>query len=226
VKRIRKGDEPAALSAWKVGKNWQANPPDWSEFPIAPREAVRQATSSEQGWICCYCCADIGAGDFHIEHFHPQGDYPAKRYEWRNLLASCEGVGVALPEGVLIESQKHCGHAKGDWFDAVLMADPQRAGIEGAFRFPLTGEVHPNKSLSAEQKAAVEETIRKLNLRAPSLVARRREVLAAATADADQMSDADWRQRYLELNNQGAFQEFWPALAYNYQRIWRGMLQP
>lgn len=226
MKRIRKGDEPPALKDWKRGKNWRAAPPNWDDFVGPPRGAVRESTSKDQGWICCYCCADISGGAYHIEHFQPQGEYLFKRYDWRNLLASCQGVGTPQPEGVPVDSQRHCGHAKDDWFDANLMVDPQRAGVEGSFRFPLNGQVYPNKTLSAERSAAVEETIKRLNLRAPSLVARRRGVLTTATADADQMSDADWRRHYLEPNDQGAFQEFWPALSYNYNRLWRDMLQP
>ncbi|MEN8219842.1 MAG: hypothetical protein ABFS56_26535 [Pseudomonadota bacterium] len=58
-----------------------------------------------------------------IEHFRPQKQYPELKLEYNNLLCSCQ-----------FELQKteprHCGNAKGSWFDENLTISPLEPSCE------------------------------------------------------------------------------------------------
>jgi uncharacterized protein (TIGR02646 family) len=219
VRHIYKSAEPAELLAWKVGKNWQGNPPPWLTLSSGASGAIRTTTSSDQRELCCYCTGTIGTGAFHIEHFRPQTSYPQLRFAWLNLLASCESYKKESFEGEPVETQLHCGHRKGDWFEEGITTDPQFANVEMKFRYPLSGKITPNKSLNAVDYAAVQTTIDNLNLNAPSLQLRRRASLAQAAKDANTISKEEWLARYLP-DDAASLPEFWAALKYNYEKHW------
>ena len=215
MKRIYKSAEPAALLAWKVGKNWQGNPPLWNELSAEASESVRITTSTDQRQLCCYCSGSIGIGAFHIEHFRPQKSNAPLRFAWGNLLASCESFKMEAFEGEPVETQLHCGHRKADWFEEGVTQDPQSANVESRFRYPLTGKVAPNKALDKAEYDAVQLTIDKLNLNAPARQMRRRRILTQAVVAAESLSKAEWLSIYLP-ENAASLPEFWPALKYNY----------
>jgi uncharacterized protein (TIGR02646 family) len=226
VKRIYKSPEPAALIAWKVGRDWQGNPPPWNELSKTASTAIINTASCDQAQLCCYCTGSISNGACHIEHIQPQGVaiYANLRFAWPNLLASCQGLplpGEATKN--LVKTQRHCGHSKGNWFDPALTINPTN-DVTGLFRFELDGRIKPHEALGDELSGAVQTSIDKLNLDAPSLRARRAEVLGVAAADAEEMDDANWRAEYLDAGPDGSFNEFWPALNYNYEKLFNAML--
>ena len=118
-----------------------------------------------------------------------------------------------------METRRHCGDAKANWFVENVTVDPTTAVVESLFRFPLSGKIFPSKTLQPIQYNAVDTTIAKLNLNAPSLVARRSALLAKATADSYTLDRASWRSCYLDLQGDQC-KEFWPALHYNYTKHW------
>jgi uncharacterized protein (TIGR02646 family) len=183
---------------------------------------VRAQLAIDQGHICCYCDGGIARGNFHIEHFRPRdphGPYERLTYRWANLLASCQTSRATPAEGAVIETQLHCGHAKGNWFEEGVTVSPLEPRVESLFRYTLRGKVHPSKTLRT-RKASVQTTIDKLNLNAPVLVARREQILKKADEDASSMTRTDWLAHYLSPNSDGLLQEFWRALQYNYDKHW------
>jgi uncharacterized protein (TIGR02646 family) len=150
----------------------------------------------------------------------PQEAYTERRYLWSNLLASCQGLGPDRVGDIPVALQRHCGAAKDNWFDEDLTVDPQHKDVERLFRYLLNGEVHPLKSLTDPLRQSVEVTIARLKLNSPTLVSRRKIVLDLAATDVESLSPAEWHVIYLEPDQTGALQEFWPALKYNYERIW------
>lgn len=216
---IRKGSEPAALTTWRSSIRPRGFIPPWNEFTNPPREEVRRLLSLEQRSICCYCCASIIGGNFHIEHFRPREYFDTLTYTWRNLLASCESWNRDSIDGEIVESQSHCGDAKGNWFECGVTTDPQSPSVEALFRFPLSGKIYPSKRLRSRYKQ-VQQTIDKLNLNAPSLVKRRSLLLTYAGQDVSVLPHAEWRSRYLLPDLDGTLHEFWPALNYNYNLLW------
>lgn len=181
---------------------------------------MRAHLARDQRYICCYCTGTIARGNFHIEHFCPRDADERLTYIWSNLLASCQGG-----RGGLVDGRRHCGAAKDNWFEQDMMVSPLKAAVEGLFRFPLSGKVFPDKGLAQQRYAAVELTITNLHLNAPSLVGRRSEILAKAAQDVGSMSRAEWHNFYLGEHD-GKLQEFWPALNYNYAKVWHSGFAP
>ncbi len=225
MKLIRKGNEPPELISWKNSIRPRGSIPSWDqEFPEDPKSAVRSKTSTDQYHICCYCAATISNGAFHIEHFRPRESYSALTYRWSNLIASCESYQLNNFEGKIIETQRHCGHAKSNWFEEGVTVDPQSANVYEYFRYTLVGKVFPVKNLSDEMYRSAKKTIERLNLNAPSLIERRKSILELAGKDAVEMSRIDWCERYINPGSSMILQEFWPALYYNYNKHWHSVL--
>lgn len=220
MKRIRKSAEPAHLAAWKARLRPRTLIPDWTDFDPHARKAVRATLRADQAQICCYCMGSIANGAFHIEHFKPRSDFKSLTYHWPNMLACCESYSHPAVNGVLVETQRQCGQAKDDWFVAGVTVDPQRATVEKLFRYRLDGKIAAEKSLNPQKKAGVEETIRRLNLNAPSLVERRKQLLTLATKSFEMLGRAEWRARYLGMPAGEPCHEFWGALAYNFAKHW------
>jgi uncharacterized protein (TIGR02646 family) len=175
---------------------------------------------ADQGLICCYCMGSIANGAFHIEHFKPRTAFERLTYSWRNLLVSCEGFSHPTVNGMLVESQGQCGQAKENWFVPGVTVDPQGAAVEAAFRYRLDSKIAAGKTLSRPKKNAIEETIKHLNLNAPSLVERRKQILTLATESFEKLGRAEWRASYLATPVGGPFNEFWAALAYKFNKHW------
>jgi uncharacterized protein (TIGR02646 family) len=220
VRQIRKGEEPGELAAWRAALRPRNAVPPWDEFGDPPRGAVRERLAADQIQLCCYCTGAIANGNYHIEHFKPRHPYRALTYRWKNLLASCESYRHPNVDGEIVETQRHCGEAKDDWFEEGVVVDPQHRDVESWFRYPLSGKVAASKQLSDARIVHVEKTIIKLNLNAPSLVARRRALLTLAGVDAAAMTRDRWLEQYLNPHRDAYIQEFWPALSYNYQKHW------
>ena len=79
--------------------------------------------TSEQGYICCYCGVAIDKGSCHIEHFKPQGIDETVRFDYFNLIVSCQGEDDKPRVPV------HCGHQKDNWYDKKLLVSPFCATI-------------------------------------------------------------------------------------------------
>lgn len=215
MKHIRKGAQPPELAAWKRSIRPKGSIPAWN-LPNPPRNTIRDLLTFEQLQLCCYCCGTIANGNFHIEHFCPRDGYEELTYTWKNLLASCQGGGDHM-----IDTRRHCGSAKDNWYVNDVTVDPRSAQVTRLFRFPFTGKIFPSKYLDPDTYAAVLLTIEKLNLCAPSLVSRRAALLEQANSHSLAMDRPMWLARYLNVHNR-KLQEFWPALNYNYKLHWSG----
>lgn len=161
--------EPAEVTAWKALANddWQ---PSYGNLMGQERRALRQALLAEQGHVCCYCNRRIvespaakNMAEFHIEHFRPQHAFEHLELEYQNLHASC--FKNDNPNG-----RRHCGPAKGDWFDEELTLSPLLDN-SALLRFGEDG------SISAGNEAAT-ETIKRLKLDHPMLVNERQAEIA------------------------------------------------
>ncbi len=101
MKYIVKQSSPQAFEDWKN----QETPKSWdndfhSNLPKNQEEGVfyysksqlRKQLLEEQGFICCYCQQEI-QDDFHtpIEHIKPRELFKELTFDYKNLLASCDG---------------------------------------------------------------------------------------------------------------------------------------
>jgi uncharacterized protein (TIGR02646 family) len=146
----------------------------WNSWSGTQKKNVIRALASAQGYVCAYCesrlSADVEPRDeaaYHAEHIvpvkHPDG--VARQFDWDNLVASCR-------KEFAVASPRHCGHGRGEWYDAACFIHPLQPHCEQAFVFNDLGEVLP-------AMGGAEETIARLNLNLERLVMRRREALNA-----------------------------------------------
>lgn len=161
--------EPAEVTDWKALANddWQ---PSYSNLMGQERRALRQALLTEQGHVCCYCNRRImespsvdNIAEFHIEHFRPQHAFEHLELEYQNLHASC--FKNENPNG-----RRHCGPAKGDWFDEQLTYSPLHDNSV-SIRYGADGSISGNNQ-------AADETIKRLKLDHPMLEAERQAEIA------------------------------------------------
>ncbi len=165
MRHFRKGNEPARFRAWKTAgnDNWT---PSYDELRDPEKSDLHGALIAEQHEACCYCGRPITESQSHIEHFRPQNrdsGFEHLRLEYGNLHASCNGRAT----------ERHCGHAKGNWFDENLAISPLDPTCEGRFRYDLNGKAGPQR----ETDDGAVEMIARLNLNASALADDRARAL-------------------------------------------------
>jgi len=165
MKYIIKQVEPDSFSAWKALENedWQ---PNFDNLQSPEKGNLKNSLLSEQGYLCCYCNAQVSAINSHIEHFKPQCDYPDLDLNYQNLLVSCS-------------VKKQCGDAKGNWFDSQQTMSPLSADCEQKLRYTDDGHIFP----FIDQGSDVYAFINKLNLDDAILVKKRREAIKGWLSD-------------------------------------------
>jgi uncharacterized protein (TIGR02646 family) len=166
VNFIFKQKEPAEFLKWKKTIGTPGNSGEWYDFKQPDKEAVHQSLLREQGFVCCYCEQGVSKDKSHIEHIKPQSSYPQHRFDYQNMLASCEG-----------NDGRHCGHKKDNWYDPLKFVTPLVSDCTTFFIFTSAGEIKPTDN--PERESAANETINRLNLNHSSLIANRKAVLNA-----------------------------------------------
>jgi len=155
----RSPNPPACLAQQPPGQ-------DWDVFSGTPcYDSVRDSLRQEQLYLCCYCEAEVGLDDNHVEHLVPRSTDAQWTYRYDNLAASCNG-GTG--------DNRHCGHKKGGEYDAARFSPPHNPATCGLFRYLSNGVVEPAWGLSPQDNAKAEYLIELLNLKCPSLTGRRR----------------------------------------------------
>ena len=206
MKYIIKGTEPQSFIDWKTASGPYASIP-WSDFLNPVKSDVHEALLYNQGSICCYCQIRIGKKFSHIEHIRPQTD-SATRYEYTNMLASCEG---GAPDSR--PRELHCGHAKGNWFDEPLMVSALEPGCESFFKYTLSGDIYAVEDPGKEKAAS--ETIKRLGLNITKLRRSRQEAFEGITQAIDSLNENEIRQLIVAFENRNAdgfFGEFCAAI--------------
>lgn len=201
MKRIKKGLEPLAFSQWKALENddWK---PSYGDLSGAVKKAVTDSLMQEQGNICCYCEQAITPSDSHIEHLNPQEHAEALALDYGNMLRSCQN---RLKKG----QPRHCGNAKGSWYEAKHFISPLMQGCEERFAFDGFGNIQP----ASETDTAAAITIQTLALDIPKLNTARREALAPfLDPELTPQEMTDFAEGYLRTNPDGGFNSFWTTI--------------
>ena len=203
MKYIVKGQEPTKFAEWKALANdeWQ---PTYSDLRGEEKEAVKTALMEEQGYICCYCECKLDNEDSHIEHIIPQSEDSSAALDFSNMACSCQkpkNRGIPL----------HCGNKKGNWYEAKSFVSPLEPDCEQCFAFTDDGHIH-----SAEHRnEAARETISRLGLDIPKLVALREAAIAPFQDENLTPSEVQkFAINYLKRTPQGTFNEFWTTIKY------------
>ncbi|MFT4929251.1 MAG: hypothetical protein ACI8WB_005382, partial [Phenylobacterium sp.] len=106
-------------------------------------------------------------------HLKPQQTFAPNILDYDNLLCSCQ---LELSKG----EPRHCGNAKGSWYDASLLVSPLDSTCEQQFTFTLDGYINP-----AGDNAASVQTIKHLALDSDKLRNMREAVIEAFIMDDD-----------------------------------------
>ena len=222
MKYIQKSAEPTSLSTWKIKQG--AKIPTWKSFGrTVVKGQLLEILLKEQGYICCYCGVAIDKGNCHIEHFKPQGIDETVRFDYFNLIVSCQGEDQQPRVPV------HCGHQKDNWYDEKLLVSPLIANCAGFFKYSAAGEILPTEETS--KKLAAETTIEKLALNIPKLQRMRQ---AAIDAELELLADEDFNEEeirniikdYLELNDDGKYQQFCATIVYILENYYCNSINP
>ena len=133
-------------------------------------------------------------GQQPYQHFRPKRKFPELQLDYTNLHCSCQREpSVGEP--------RHCGYAKGSWFNAELLVSPLAPDCEDRFRFTASGEILPRR----DDDAGAKETIRRLRLDLPKLRALRAAAVNVlynlATTEIRQLLARDTEGRFLDFHS-------------------------
>ena len=203
MKHIKKGNEPDGFVKWKNSgnENWK---PAYEHLKGHGKILVLNELKKDQGYICCYCERSIDHDDCHIEHFKPQHTYPELSLEYNNMLCSCQRN---IEKGTPL----HCGSSKGHWYDENLMVSPLDPTCEDAFKFTFDGLIKPKDD--KDSKAI--KTISVLNLGINKLNTLRKKAIEPFIDETISEEELGlFVKNYLELGNDGRYNEFYSAIKY------------
>lgn len=207
MKHIGKREEPKELAQWKIKRKVREDcQPKWKYLKKEVKEAVMSSLLEEQGEICCYCCRDVSFSDRHIEHFRPQEKFKARRFDYRNMLVSCQADKKP-------GEPWHCGYAKGGWFEEDMLISPLDKDCEDRFRYTAAGCVYPTDDSDVPARV----TIDILDLNTDRLRAMRMEAVDAALKDIETLSSDEIQgliSGYQRRNRDGRFTPFCMAIVY------------
>lgn len=157
--------------------NAHANPPlmgsdarsRWSNFQRHKQDLLRLLLE-EQYHLCGYSevRADLLQLGYHIEHVQPKSQYPARTFDYANLMASAldsDDLGHFKVAGDVV----FAGHAKGSIYDPAMFVSCYQVDCARYFSYLSDGRIVPAKGLSPTDNAKADYTIKLLALDSPFL---------------------------------------------------------
>lgn len=197
MKKITKNTEPQFFIDWKA----RNSPQSWEELQNPKKGQLREHLVEEQGYICCYCNRAINADHTtKIEHLLPQDQnlYPEKRFDYDNLLASCDGGERDKKPHRMV----HCDARKSN---QLLPISPLNNDCESQIRFLPTGEILPqNNNPDAQQTIAV------LGLDIPKLNLERQSAIEPYINGEIEINSGADIQKEIDLLNQKTDEKYAP----------------
>lgn len=207
MKHITKGPEPEEFTDWKAlaNDNWQ---PTYGNLGGDEKTAVKKALMEDQGCICCYCERKLNDEDSHIEHVIPQSKNTSAALDFANMACSCQKPKTkGLP--------LHCGNKKDNWHEANFFISPFDHDCEECFVFTSDGHIYP----AEHRNEAAKETISRLGLDIPKLVAMRADTIEPFLDE--NLTSEEFHAfvvGYLQKTAGGTFNEFWTTIKYLFAR--------
>lgn len=139
------------------------------------KKSVWKELEKFQDKLCVYCesKAEQGTCTGHIEHFFDKSTHVHLTFDWSNLFGCCA-------------SRLHCGHYKDETlpggvrrtYNTSLLIKPDTEDPEDYLQFLPSGRIDCKNGLDTIPKQKASETIKALNLDAPSLVRSREQQIA------------------------------------------------
>lgn len=185
MRYIKKNNSPDFFEQEKQQLN---NSAAWDELHC--KTQLRLHLIAEQQTLCAYCERGIDETNSHIEHIDEQSNNPALRFDYQNLIASCNGdlCNPEAKENFRPEDIHSCGHKKGSSTDSNLFLNPVAVQDIGEY-FSYHKEIC---SIIAREKDGnkANYTIRLLNLDNPRLNNERHHARSALAKVVKTMPNA------------------------------------
>jgi len=147
----------------------------WEEFKNPCKLDTRKhILDKEQYGLCIYCERKVELSETRLEHLKPQSQYPEDRFNYSNLVISCDGKDYCSPETTALKNYDidSCDHYKDKYFDINKFLNPLEVNnIDEYFEFDCE-----DGSISASSKKDLikaEYMIDLLNLCNPALCTER-----------------------------------------------------
>ncbi len=121
MRYIEKGESPSFFEQEKLTLQQD---PSWKNLHCKP--ALRRHLMDEQKHLCAYCECEVHEANSHIEHIVAQSEQDALRFDYDNLIVSCNGVQCdsEAKKAYKPEDVHSCGHKKLDELNAALFLNP------------------------------------------------------------------------------------------------------
>ncbi|WP_201498583.1 retron system putative HNH endonuclease [Psychrobacter arenosus] len=126
----------------------------WGDIPYETTVPLREQLLAEQHELCCYCCQSIKDKTTHLEHLYSRKDYPNRRFDYENLLLSCD-------------TPKQCDNAKGN---QELPLHPLMNECDEEIKLNLAGELVSYTERAAQAIEILNLNNRKINYQRKGLI--------------------------------------------------------
>ncbi|MBI5562443.1 MAG: TIGR02646 family protein [Deltaproteobacteria bacterium] len=199
MRTIIKDQHPLCLDHQPACQDWD----DFNRNQSACYRQVGEVLRKEQAYLCCCCDSKIDKDKSLIEHLVPRSIKPRLIYDYSNLAVSCNGGA---------DANRHCGHYRGNGYDAARFSSPHDPATARLFRYLSDGSVIPVNGLDGNGQAKANYMIELLNLNCPLLKGRRHshaQGLIGTLGEAPDDEILQWAgDCYLRPDANGALHEF------------------
>ena len=170
MKRVIKGKEPPALTAWKAENHDSPQNLVYGNLPGKVLDNIKEQMLKEQGYLCGYTMRRLNAvTECHLEHIEPQ-NASTRDLDYANMLAcfpsdggdTKPGYGAPIKGGVAVNSDN--------------FVSPIHPQVEQHFHYTWKGEIYAKNP----QDVAAAKTIKLLKLDNPKLADLRKAAIEAA----------------------------------------------
>lgn len=211
MKYIKKGKEPASLAKFRnaLTKEDYDRKSIFDEYK--DKEDLKKSLLEEQGYICCYCMQRISEENMKIEHWKSQKEYPTLKFDYKNLLAACQGNEGEPPKN------QHCDTKKSS---TGITINPTHENCEQYFKYRLSGEI----DFDNLERLIRDDLKQSLNLNHEILVRNRKRTLEAVIDEMNRLkgktaawsaSDAKKKiQQYESKMKDGKYREYCQVVIY------------
>ena len=135
---VCKGESPLFFESEKKEQSF-LDDPAWNNLHC--KTSLRLYLMAEQNQCCIYCERSIDVKNSHIEHIVAQTKEEDRRFDYNNLVVSCNGdqCPPIVKAHYQPEDIQSCGHKKSDDLDSDKFLDPTAvSNIEQYFTYDKT----------------------------------------------------------------------------------------
>lgn len=216
---IKKSLAPNSLT--QLAEQHKTSKQAWNTLQNPAKSEVHiNMLQQEQHSLCAYCERKINqVEDSHLEHIYPQSKYISKRFDYKNLIVSCNGGQCSDIDQQIYDGIKHnsCGHRKeNDFLPEKFLNPVEQTDIADYFAYDIdTGKIQA----SDKHTEHANYTLDLLNLRSPRLNNERKNAYIASLKAIKRTPPKQHKARLQALLNAEKMPAFVSYLRYCYSKF-------